>query len=88
MFQLSLKRRAVRFLERADAKREAELMTLLAALKDNPVPVKAYDISKLEGYEDVYRVRLGNLRVVYRVVWRERLVSVIYIGPRGRAYNK
>ena len=75
-------------MERADAKREAELMALLTALKDNPVPLKAYDVSKLEGYQDVYRVRLGDLRVVYRVVWRERLVSVIYMGPRGRAYNR
>ena len=82
MFKLSLKRRAVRFLERADARREAELMALLTALKENPVPVKAYDVSKLEGYENVYRVRLGDILVVYRVVWRERLVSLIYIGPR------
>jgi mRNA interferase RelE/StbE len=88
LFRLSLKRRAVRFLERADARREAELRTLLATLKDEPVPVKTYDVCRLEGYEDVYRVRLGDLRVVYRVAWRERLVSVLYIGPRGRAYDK
>jgi len=25
---------------------------------------------------------------VYRVAWRERLVSVLYVGPRCRAYDK
>ena len=75
-------------MESVDVKRENQLMTLFNTLKDNPVPFKAYDVSKLEGYNDVYRVRLGELRVVYKVEWSERLISVIYIGPKGKAYDR
>ncbi len=45
------------------------------------------DVSKLKGYDNIYRVRIGDLRLVYGVIWEERKILIHYLGPRGRAYD-
>jgi len=44
------------------------------------------DISRLRGYANAYRARVGSLRVVYTVSWSERKILIHYIGPRDKAY--
>ena len=56
-------------------------------LKEDPVPFRLLDVVKLKGFDNVYRVRLGGLRVVYAVGWNERRILIHYIGPREAAYE-
>lgn len=37
------------------------------------------DVSKLRGYENKYRIRIGDLRLVYTVLWAERRILIHYI---------
>ena len=60
---------------------------MIAALKVDPIPYKVYDVSKLHGFNDAYRVRIGDIRLVYRVDSDQKLIDVTYVGPRGRAYR-
>ena len=50
------------------------------------MPAKAFDVTKLKGYDNVYRIRIGDLRIVYQVMWIERIIVIAYIGPREKAY--
>ena len=44
-------------------------------------------VVKLEGATDLWRIRVGQWRVVYRVSDRERLVDVIAVRHRSDAYR-
>jgi len=63
------------------------LLDLVSTLKSEPIPYRIYDVSKLRGREDAYRIRIGGIRLVYHVDWAHHIVDVEYIGPRGKAYK-
>lgn len=46
------------------------------------------DILKLKGRENLYRLRVGNYRVIYMVDDGKLIVIVIDAGNRGQIYNK
>lgn len=60
---------------------------LVDELKNNPLPVKKYDIKKLRGYEHTYRVRIGDYRVIYEVRVARGEIIIHAILPRERAYK-
>lgn len=60
---------------------------LAASLVADPVPHDSYDIEKMSGEEEVYRVRFGDIRVVYQVDWKVREVTILRIASRGRVYD-
>ncbi len=68
----------------ANVKRLAELLDVL---KIKPIPAEQFDIKKLRGFKNAYRVRLGQFRVIYTVRWDENLVVILKIEPRERAYR-
>jgi len=51
------------------------------------VPFKACDVSKLKGFDNAYRIRIGDLRIVYEIIWNEKVILIDFIGPRGKAYK-
>ena len=87
MFTISIKRKALRRLEGLDEKRKQRIREIITILKEDPVPFKRADVIKLAGYQDTYRIRVGQYRIVYTVSWKERIITIHYIGPRERAYE-
>lgn len=86
MFELKVRRKALRYIDRLEAKRKRAIKEALSLLKSDPVPVRRIDVTKLKGYDDIYRIRIGTIRIVYQVLWSERMIIIIFVGPRGRAY--
>lgn len=66
---------------------KVRLSEFIDALKDNPVPFKKFDIKKLKGQRDRFRVRLGDFRLTYEVDKKERLVMLLKLERRGSAYK-
>ena len=87
MFNIKIKRKALRKLTKLDEKRKTKIKRTVLILKINPIPYKKSDICKLKGYDNMYRIRVGNLRIVYEVLWAQRTVIIHYIGPREKAYE-
>ena len=56
-------------------------------LKQNPAPVPEYDVKKLRGLKDIYRLRIGDIRIEYEVDWEAKLISVLLVEFRQRAYH-
>jgi len=54
-------------------------------LRNNPCPEFS---SKLKPYKDVYRIRHGDYRMVYRVIDNSLLVLIIRVGHRKEVYQK
>ena len=49
-----------------------------------------YDIKKFytKQFDDVFRLRIGNYRGVFRIVDQELIIFVVEIGARGDVYKK
>jgi len=56
----------------------------LALLRDTPRPPGA---KKLSGRKEIYRLRIGEWRILYTIKDRGLLVLVIKIGHRREAYR-
>ena len=52
--------------------------------------VKSYDVKKFysKTYDDIFRLRIGDYRAVFRIIDNELLVYVFDIGSRGDIYKK
>ena len=72
----------LRDLERPDQVRVAAKIDSLA---QNPRP---HGVEKLSGEEDLYRVRVGNYRIIYKIQDARLVVLVVKIGHRRDVYRK
>ena len=62
----------------------ARLVKVIYALADNPHPTNSL---KLEGYDKLYRLRVGDWRIIYQVDGDQLLIIVLEIGSRGGIYR-
>lgn len=59
-------------------------------LAEDKANVQLYDIKKFHSkdYDDIFRLRIGDYRAIFRIVDNELLVFVFEIGSRGDIYKK
>ena len=88
MFNIKIKRKSLKKLTKLDEKRKGIIKEVILILKLDPIPFRKADVSKLKGFDNIYRIRVGDLRIVYEVLWDQRTVVIHYIGPREKAYQK
>jgi mRNA interferase RelE/StbE len=86
-FTVEIKRKALKFIEGLDHRRKQTIRETILILKEDPVPFRKVDVAKLKGFESTYRVRIGDLRLVYTISWEERKILIHYVGPRDKAYG-
>ncbi|OIO21259.1 hypothetical protein AUJ17_02910 [Candidatus Micrarchaeota archaeon CG1_02_47_40] len=53
--------------EHLDAKTKAKIYSLFEVLSTNPWPARVFDMSKIHGINDCFRIRIGDYRIYYRV---------------------
>lgn len=88
MFKLILHKRVTKFLKNCNAADLNLVKTKLPLLKINPYNHPKLEIKKLKGEKDVYRLRIGKIRILYRIANRDLLVFVVSVGPRGNIYKR
>ncbi|RLF16916.1 MAG: type II toxin-antitoxin system RelE/ParE family toxin [Thermoprotei archaeon] len=86
-FKLKIKRKALKSIKQYPQYRE-RLIELFQTLKRNPIPFREYDVAKLRGYRDVYRIRIGKLRVIYQINWVDREITILVVAEREKAYKR
>jgi mRNA interferase RelE/StbE len=59
----------------------------LFMLRENPTPAELYDVKKLAGSADTYRIRIGDIRIIYEIKWDVKAVNVLTIHQRENAYS-
>lgn len=74
--------RALKKLDGDTAQRIADAINELA-IDPRPVGVK-----KLAGEDSLYRVRVGNYRIIYQIRDKELVVLVVTIGHRREIYRR
>jgi len=79
-----LHKRVIKFLEKLDEKRRNNVLNILKSLEKFPL-IRA-DIKKIG--EKTYRMRIGDIRVVFDYIKEENSVFVKLVDFRGRVYKK
>ena len=59
---------------------------IIERLKKLEVGIPTIGVEKLVGYKNAFRIRVGNYRVVYRII--DRKIYVVLIGHRKDVYEK
>ncbi len=67
-----------------DRDTQRKIVRLLEALAVNPRPV---GVTKLQGADDLYRVRIGDYRVVYEIQDGKLIVLVLRVAHRRDVYR-
>lgn len=77
-------RKAVKDLPRSHQKQIAQLIEVL---KEDPVPFNKFDLVKIQGREDIFRIRFGGFRLTYEVDEDNLCIKLLKLEPRGKAYK-
>ena len=71
----------IRKLPRED---QVRVLRAIRSLATEPTPP---GVRKVRGYDDVFRIRVGTYRVLYRVEGRRLLIIILKLGHRREIYR-
>ena len=86
MLNIKIENKASKFIKRLAVKSDIKrIFDKITELANNPFP---QDAKRVEGYHDikVFRVRVGNYRVLYFVDYDTKTVYIVNIDRRERVY--
>ncbi len=80
-YKIVFQKAAIKFLKKQDKKTQERLLTTI-----NQLP-QVTDIKKLKGL-DMYRMRVGNMRILYTIDDSIKIISIENIDNRGDVYKR
>jgi mRNA interferase RelE/StbE len=83
-WQILIHRKAEKILKRLNGETLERIRRAIRSLANAPRPV---GVKKLAGYENLYRVRVGDWRIIYAIEEDRLIILVLEISPRGGAYR-
>ncbi len=83
-YSVTIKKEAVKSIARLNIRTRQRVGEILRALATNPKPFGAIPLS---GYANVWRIRLGDIRIIYQIKDDLLEIDVVRVAPRGQAYK-
>ena len=84
MLQVKFSRQAQKFLKKADSDTLNRILDKISKLKKEPI---GHDTKPVKGFkEKLYRVRVGDYRILYEVDHDDNIIGIVKIDKRERAY--
>ncbi len=84
MFNVSYSKQARKFLSQAERILAKRLVQKIEQIKEKPF---IHDTKTVEGYkEKLFRVRVGDYRILYEVDHKNQLIGIVKIDHRSRVY--
>lgn len=85
MYQVNYSQQSVKFLKKLDTNTYKRIKDKIEELKKDPFPK---DVKRVEGFkEKIFRVRLGDYRILYEVGQNDKLIGIIKIDKRSKVYT-
>lgn len=81
-YKFILKKKAKKFIDKLPQNEKFRIITAIEKLPDSG------DIKTVKGHQGMYRLRVGDYRILYTVESGRYVVLVIDIGNRGQIYNQ
>ena len=82
-YQIVIPKPAQKQLDNISKIERDRLILTLRSLADDPRP---NGVKKLKGYDNTYRVRVGDYRIIYEIKDRELIVLLLSVSHRKDAY--
>jgi len=83
-YRIEVSATAEKQIRKLPRKDQIRVLRAIRPLATEPVPSGA---RKVRGYEDVFRIRVGTYRILYRVEGRRLLIIILKIGHRREIYR-
>lgn len=80
-YELVITKQVEKFIKKQDKPTQIRVIKTVKELPEG-------DVKKLKGYENFYRVRVGDIRIIFEKKDDEYIIIFIDIGNRGQIYNK
>lgn len=81
-YKIVFQKAAIKFLKKQDKKTQNKLLSAI-----NQLP-SGTDIKRLQGYNNLYRMRIGQIRILYTIDDNIQIISIENINNRGDVYKK
>ena len=83
-YRLTVKPSAAKDLDRLDERVASRVIPKIKALASDQRPP---GVKKIKGQLDLWRIRVGDWRVIYAIDDGKRIVDIVYIRHRSKAYE-
>jgi len=83
-YEVQILPKAARQIKALSVEVRQDITLTIQSLANEPRPI---GVKKLSGEKDIYRVRVGNYRVLYRIVDKILVVVIVSVGHRREVYR-
>ena len=84
MFDVGYSSRSKRFLKKADKALSRRLIEKIDKLRKDPI---IHDTKRVEGAASLFRIRVGDCRILYEVDYQNNLIGIVKIDKRSKIYD-
>ena len=81
---MSFQIKAKIFLKKCSEDLRRRVLSKVELLQAEPVP---HDAKRVVGERGTFRIRIGDYRVIYDVVWEQKVILVAKIDKRSKVYQ-
>ena len=85
LYRVEWKKSAKKELKKLDKQVIPRILQAVESLAENPY---SSDSKKLVGSDSIYRIRVGNYRIIYNIKSSVLTIEVIKVGHRQEIYRK
>ena len=82
MYRIIIKKPAKKFIDRLPMNEKRRVVEAIERLPEGD------DIKRLKGHSDLFRLRVGDYRIIYTVDNGDLIVCIIDAGNRGEIYRR
>ena len=82
MYKIIIKKRAKKFIDKLPVNERKRIVYSIERLPNGE------DIKKLQGYDDLLRLRVGEYRIIYSIDNGQLIIYIVDVGNRGDIYKR
>ncbi|MCM1057970.1 MAG: type II toxin-antitoxin system RelE/ParE family toxin [Firmicutes bacterium] len=82
MYQIIIKKKAKKFIDKLPLNEKKRVVSAIERLPNGE------DIKKLKGHDELFRLRVGDYRILYSVDNGKLVVYIVDVGNRGEIYKR
>jgi mRNA interferase RelE/StbE len=86
MYKVKYHKNVIKFLQKQDRSIVKKIIDFFDEVKKD-LNFKNYDVKKLKGFENSFRLRISKFRIIFTVENNELLIEVIKADSRGDIYK-
>ncbi len=83
MFKAEFNNQSLKFIDKCASNLQKRIIEKIESLQKEPV---LHDSKKVVGEKNLFRVRVGDYRILYEIQWQENIILIDRIDKRSKMY--